>query len=88
MNEHKDTGLHYRKVLRVKLSQDDKDLGYIDVNLDPFRIADVYNLGLKEGTLLKKILVCGGRGHNSSIDDLEDIICGAQRMIQMLKESE
>lgn len=81
-----DTGSHYRYSLRVDISQTDIERGYINVKLDPFRIAEVYKLGLGIGTILKKCLACGKRGHNTVEEDLKDIICAAQRMLEMLSE--
>ena len=69
-----DTGQHYR-------------YEYKGVKLDPFRIAKIYGLtSFAMQTILKKCLCAGNRGHNDYRQDLEDIICAAQREIEMLDE--
>lgn len=40
-----DTGAHYRYEHRVALTAEDVARGYVDVKLDPYRIADIYDLG-------------------------------------------
>jgi hypothetical protein len=71
-----DTGLHYRRKFR----------GY---NLDPARICEVYEItNVLQGTLVKKALCMGERGHKSQVEDLLDIITAADRMIEMILENE
>lgn len=40
-----DTGRHYRYVHRVAVTQEDAVRGFVEVKLDPYRIADIYDLG-------------------------------------------
>ena len=68
-----DLGKHYR-------------FSYKGINLDPFRIADIYGLDFPQSTILKKVLCTGNRGHKDTIQDYKDIICAAQRAIEMVIE--
>lgn len=68
-----DAGLHYRKT-------------YKGINLDPFRIASIYNLDGVQLTILKKTLVTGKRGNKDTIQDYKDIINAASRAIEMINE--
>lgn len=74
MNSEIDTGKHYRFI-------------YKGVNLDPARIALIYDLRHPmQHVMLKKILCAGKRGHNDVIDDIKDIICACERWLEMLEE--
>ena len=68
-----DPGAHYR-------------ITYKGIQWDPFRIAQEYKLNGPQITILKKVLVVGGRGYKDAIQDYEDIIGAAQRAIEMIKE--
>lgn len=69
-----DAGAHYR-------------FKYRGINLDPFRIAQIYDMDdFCMMTILKKTLCAGRRGHKDFEQDLKDIICAAQRKLEMLKE--
>tara|TARA_R110000823_G_scaffold201784_1_gene332651 strand:- start:20042 stop:20710 length:669 start_codon:yes stop_codon:yes gene_type:complete len=68
-----DAGLHYRKK-------------YKGINLDPFRIAQIYNLDGIQLTILKKTLVTGERGSKDILQDYKDIINAATRAIEMIEE--
>jgi hypothetical protein len=69
-----DAGAHYR-------------FQYQGINLDPFRIAQVYEMDdFCMMTILKKTLCAGRRGHKDFEQDLKDIICAAQRKLEMLRE--
>jgi hypothetical protein len=69
-----DAGKHYR-------------FSYKGINLDPFRIAAIYNMkSFAMMTILKKVLCAGNRGHKDYKQDLKDIICAAQRELEMLNE--
>ena len=71
-----DKGKHYRRE-------------YKGVKLDPARILKIYEQGdLLMGAIVKKALCAGNRGHKSFREDLEDIICAAQRRLEMLDEDE
>jgi hypothetical protein len=68
-----DAGAHYR-------------YEYRNIQIDPFRIADVYGItDFAMQTILKKVLRAG-RAHKDLEQDLKDIICAAQRKLEMLKE--
>ena len=57
------------------------------VKLDPFRIAKIYGMqSFAMMTILKKCLCAGDRGHKDYRQDLNDIICAAQRELEMLDE--
>ena len=82
-----DTGKHYRFSFTKKLTETDIKNGYVTINLDPFRIATIYKMSsFALQTILKKCLCAGNRGHNSVVEDLKDIICAAQREIEILEE--
>ena len=69
-----DTGKHYRHT-------------YKGVNLDPFRIAQIYGVtDFALLTILKKCLCAGNRGHKDKRLDLQDIITAAQRAIEIMDE--
>ena len=60
---------------------------YQGIQLDPYRIAEIYQLhDFALQTILKKTLVAGKRGHKDFKQDLLDIICAAERRLQMLEE--
>ena len=69
-----DKGKHYR-------------FEYKGIKLDPARICKIYNV---EGALLpiivKKALCAGSRGHKDFRSDIEDIICAANRILEMIDE--
>lgn len=73
--QSKDPGQHYRSE-------------YKGIKLDPYRIADVYKLNDPAlFTILKKVLRAG-RAHKDLTQDLKDIICAAERKLEMLREEE
>ena len=81
-----DPGAHYRKELKVNITKDDLERGYVVVKLDPARIARVYTgLTAMLFTILKKTLRCG-TGGKTYVEDLHDIISAAEREIEILKE--
>jgi len=88
-NEDEDTGKHYRFTYRVFIKEQDIKNGFVDIKLDPARIAKIYKIesGM-QFTILKKGLCCGNRGHNDYKEDLKDIICAAKRELEMLEEDE
>jgi hypothetical protein len=89
MAEVEDTGKHYRFSYRVKVTHDDADRGYIDIKMDPYRVIDIYKITspwLQH--LIKKVLNNGDRGHNTPKEELKDIMCAAQRGIEMIEENE
>lgn len=86
----KDNGAHYRYTYTKKLTPEEKRSGYVTIKLDPARIFQVYNvpeapLHAMATGIVKKALRAG-RGHKSLEADLKDIICGAERWLEMLEE--
>lgn len=82
-----DPGAHYRYSYTVKLTEADKERGYVRINLDPFRIAVIYGMtNFALMTILKKCLCAGNRGYKDLVQDLKDIIGAAQRNLQMIEE--
>jgi hypothetical protein len=74
--EKTDHGQHYR-------------FAYNGINLDPFRICQIYHVNdFALQTIIKKALCAGGRGHKDFRQDLLDIICAAERRIEMLDEDD
>ena len=72
----KDTGTHYR-------------FEYKGIKLDPARLMMIYGqTDLMMGTIVKKALCTGNRGHKDFRRDLEDIIWAAERRLEMLDEDE
>lgn len=85
----KDTGKHYRHSIKVKVTQADVDRGYVEVQLDPFRIARVYRMSCQAMfTMLKKVLRAGTGGHKDLRKDLDDIENAIIRKRQMMDEDE
>ena len=69
-----DTGKHYR-------------FEYKGIKLDPARVLMIYEQGDPLlGAIVKKALCAGNRGHKDFEQDLKDIICAAERRMEMLKE--
>ena len=75
MNIKTDAGAHYRYSWQGK-------------QLDPFRICEIYKCNLPQGTIVKKALCAGERGHKDLVQDLKDIICAAERWLEMIHEDE
>lgn len=84
-----DPGAHYRFKYTVRLTEADITAKQVTINLDPFRIAAIYNMtGFPEQTALKKILCSGNRGYKDKRQDYLDIISAMERALQMLAEDE
>ena len=82
-----DQGAHYRYKYKVKLTEIDIKRGFVVINLDPFRIAQIYKIScFALQTILKKCLCTGKRGHKDANQDLDDIINAARRKKEMLME--
>jgi len=82
---NKDPGAHYRHNLRVKVTKDDLERGYVDVQLDPAKIDRVYSLNGMGFTILKKVLRMG-RGNKTKRQDLIDIGDAARRELELMDE--
>lgn len=84
-----DEGKHYRFNHVVKVGYKDLLRGYVEIKLDPFRIASIYGMkSFAMMTILKKCLVAGGRGHKCYKQDIRDIINAAKRELEILEENE
>jgi hypothetical protein len=71
-----DKGKHYR-------------YSYKGINLDPFRIARIYEVdSFAMMTVLKKCLCAGERGHKDYKEDLLDIINACERELEMINEDD
>lgn len=84
---NKDVGAHYRFQLSVKVTEEDLNRGYAVVNIDPYKIADVY--GITNHAIfsaLKKLLVTGGRGYKDAAQDVADSIGALQRWQELQEE--
>lgn len=69
-----DTGKHYR-------------FEYQGIKLDPFRIAQIYDMkSFALMTVLKKILCAGNRGHKNYKADILDCINALQRELEIIEE--
>lgn len=54
--------------------------------IDPYRIADLYDLHPCADHIMKKSLCAGNRGHKDTLRDIQDIIDTAERWKQMIEE--
>lgn len=84
----KDVGQHYRYGMKVRLSQSDIDNGFIYINLDPYRICDLYQVGGgPREHIVKKGLRGVSKGHTERelIRELRGCI---DRWEQMIDENE
>ena len=79
-----DKGKHYRHSFKLRLSEADIANGYITVNLDPYRISDVYELGGWREHVVKKALRGTLKGHSEQelIDELRACIDRAEQMMR------
>lgn len=87
MNELvKDPGAHYRYKYRVNLTKKDLDRGFVDVQLDPARVAKAWDMeSFMLMTVLKK-LARAGKSHNSYEEDLIDCQDALRRELEMIEE--
>jgi hypothetical protein len=75
-NEQNDNGKHYR-------------FEYKGIKLDPARICHIYKItNLIQGSIIKKTLCAGNRGHKDIRKDINDIITACNRWLEMLDEDE
>ena len=83
-----DQGQHYRFSATFPVFESDFMRGRLTVQLDPFKIAEVYGMtDFALMTILKKTLCAGNRGHKNLETDLRDIICAAERRLEMIEET-
>jgi hypothetical protein len=81
-----DPGAHYRFNYRAKLSESDIKNGYIDIQLDPARVAKAWDMkSFMLMTVLKK-LARAGKSHNSYEEDLVDCQDALRRELEIIKE--
>lgn len=75
MHDNKvDKGAHYR-------------FEYKGIKLDPSRILTIYGASHPmQQAIVKKGLCAGNRGKKDLIEDLDDIICAAERWKEMIAE--
>ena len=84
-----DQGKHYRFTLKVRIGEADAQARVKIINLDPFRVAQVWGMSdFALQTVLKKIARAGQGGHKDFKQDLLDCICALERRVQMLDEDE
>ena len=83
-HETEDKGKHYRHSFKLRISQEDLANGYVTVNLDPYRISDVYELGGWREHVVKKALRGTLKGHSEQelIDELRACIDRAEQMMK------
>lgn len=62
-----------------------RDVSHLNT-IDPYRIADLYDLHPCAEHIMKKSLCAGGRGHKDLLRDIQDIIDTAERWKEMLEE--
>ena len=72
---------------KSKHSHYKKGVSHLNV-IDPYRIADLYDLHPCADHIMKKSLCAGGRGHKDLLRDIQDIIDTAERWKEMIEEDE
>lgn len=82
----RDMGKHYRYSFRLNLTLEDIENGFVMVNLDPYRISTVYNLGGWREHLVKKGIRGTEKGHTEK-ELLDELQCILDRAKQMYEES-
>ena len=82
----RDMGKHYRYSFRLNLTPEDIENGFVMVNLDPYRISTVYNLGGWREHLVKKGIRGTEKGHTEK-ELLDELQCILDRAKQMYEES-
>ena len=70
---------------KPKHSHYKKGVSHLNV-IDPYRIADLYDLHPCAEHIMKKSLCAGGRGHKDLLRDIQDIIDTAERWKEMIEE--
>jgi hypothetical protein len=84
--EPPDPAAHYRRGIKVKLTDQDKENGFVMVQLDPYRIALAYGItDHMQFFIIKKGLRMGS-AHKNERQELLDIINAANRRIEILDE--
>ena len=78
MGENMSIDEHYSNTLRLSVTQHDLNIGYIDVQIDPYLVAAVCNVG--GGAIehiMKKAMRGESKGHTEN-DVFREIICCAE----------
>lgn len=70
---------------KPKHSHYKKNVSHLNV-IDPYRIADLYDLHPCADHIAKKALCTGKRGHKDLLRDIQDIIDTAERWKEMIEE--
>lgn len=81
-----DQGSHYRKFLKVALTDADIESGFVEVQIDPFFLAPA--LGITDPaafTTFKKSIRWGGSDAKDLKTDLKDIISACQRKLEIIE---
>lgn len=77
---------HYQTIYQKKLTNDDCNNGFVEILMDPYRVADIYNVdGGPREQILKKSLRWTAKGHTEE-KVLREIISAAQRGLDMIEE--
>lgn len=74
-------------ILNKKHSHYRKSVKHLDF-IDPYRIAQLYDLHPCADHIAKKALCTGKRGHKDLMRDIQDIIDTAERWKQMIQEDQ
>lgn len=82
----KDFGKHYRYSFRLNLTPEESKRGYVIVNIDPYRISEVYELGGWREHLVKKAIRGTEKGHTED-ELIAELQCTLDRAKQMREES-
>lgn len=89
MDTKVDHGKHYRYTMDVPLTDKDVVNGFVTVKLDPFRLSKIFKgMSFACETVLKKILVAGGRGNKDYKQDIKDSINALERELEIIEEDE
>lgn len=83
-----DTGAHYRYVYRVRVTEADAAHGFVEVKLDPYRIAKVYELGGGPREHIVKKGLRGTRKGDSERELINQLRDALDRWEEMLDEDE
>lgn len=85
--EDRDQGPHYRFFHRVKINAADLERGYIDIQLDPFRLQSILKIKCAVAfTVFKKSIRWGGSEAKDLETDLNDIISACKRKLEIMRE--
>jgi len=87
LEQVKDQGQHYRFFHKVKVNEVNFQQGYVEIQLDPFRLQNILNIQCAVAfTVFKKSIRWGGSEAKDIETDLKDIISACERKLDMIKE--